>query len=323
MDVEPLRSDPSGRDLIGWGRHLPAVRWPGNARVAVSIVVNYEEGSEYSIVDGDRAGEQTAELGSRMPADRRDIAVESTFDYGSRAGIWRLQRIIDRAGVPATVFGTAIALQRHPEVAQWLSESIHEPCPHGLRWEDPWALSEDDERAHMRDTVDWFRTMFGSAPRGWYCRYGPSERTRRLLLEHGGFLYDSDSYSDDVPYFVQSELRATPHVVVPYSLATNDIRFVSGSGPYNPRDFFELLRGSLDYLLSEPDGSARMMSVGLHCRIAGQPGRAVAVRDFIDYATQQDNVWIARREDIAAHWLANCAPVPPPVTPPQTKEQPC
>lgn len=290
------------RDHLGYGRHVPKVFWPGGARVALSLVLNWEEGSEYSVAYGDGRNEGLAEIPYAMDNRYRDLAAESVYEYGSRAGIWRIQRMFDEYDVKCTFFGAAVAFERAPEVSQWLREAGHEPCSHGYRWEEHWLLSRDEERDHIRAAIEVIEKATGQRPQGWYCRYGPSVNTRELLVEEGGFVYDSDAYNDDLPYF--TEVKGRRHLVVPYSFTHNDASFTLGNA-HTAQDWFNLLKSSLDYLWDEGATHPRMMSVGIHSRWIGQPGRAAALRDFIDYAKNKGQVWIPRRIDIANHWLEN------------------
>lgn len=297
------QQQPAGpaRDLVGYGRRLPQVTWPGGATVAVNLVVNYEEGSEYSHSDGDQRNDSIAEVDYPFPQDTRDLAKESMYEYGSRVGIWRLLRLFDELDVRATMFACAVAFERNPEVAQAAREAGHDLLAHGWRWEEHWTLGRDTEEQHIRKAVESFRGTWGQAPSGWYCRYGPSVHTRELVVQHGGFLYDSDAYNDDLPYYVTVE--GTRHLVVPYSLTYNDIQ-----GDRSPALFLDYLKRGLDELWYEGDaGYPKMMSIGLHPRLIGQAARANALREFIEYAQAKGGVWFARREDIARHWLENAS----------------
>jgi peptidoglycan/xylan/chitin deacetylase (PgdA/CDA1 family) len=292
----------SDRDFVGYGRTPPAIEWPGGATVALNFAINYEEGSERSHAFGDGRNEGLAELVREFPAEVRDFAAESVYEYGSRAGIWRLARLFDERAVPVTLFAAAVALERNPAVGAWIAEREHDVCAHGWRWEEQWALSRDEEKRHIALAVESIAESCGARPVGWYCRYGPSAQTRELLVEHGGFLYDSDSYADDLPY--QVVVLGQSHVVVPYTFAYNDVRYVAGAGFGGPSDFVDLCRRALDELRREgAEGSPKMMSIGLHPRWSGQAGRASGLREFLDYAMSTKDVWIARRRDIAAWWL--------------------
>jgi peptidoglycan/xylan/chitin deacetylase (PgdA/CDA1 family) len=290
------------RDFVGYGRTPPAAPWPGDARIAISLVLNYEEGSEQSVPDGYAMGEGVAEIVRQQQQGLRDLAIESMYEYGSRAGVWRLLDLFDRNRVKATLFACAVAVERNPELAAYLATAQHEICCHGYRWEEVFALSEDEERRHIALAVESLQRSTGRRPLGWYCRYGPSERTRRLLAQEGGFEYDSDSYADDLPYF--DTAGGARWCVVPYALDTNDIKFWRAPSFGNAGQFFDYLKDSFDCLYAEGERAPRMMSVGLHCRIAGRPGRAVAVERFIRYALSHERVWFASRLDIARAWKA-------------------
>ena len=288
------------RDFVGSGRTPPRAPWPDGARIALSLVLNYEEGSEQAIPDGDPRGEGLGEYARAQEEGQRDLAMESMFEYGSRVGVWRLLDIFDRHGVPATVFACAMAVERNPEVASYLRDAEHEVCCHGYRWEDVSALGEELEREHIRLAVESLERTIGRRPLGWYCRYGPSVHTRRLVIEEGGFEYDSDSYADDLPFLV--EVGGRPWCVVPYTLDANDMKFWRPPGFGTAGDFFDYLRDSFDTFYREGSTTPKMMSVGLHCRIAGRPGRAPAVERFVEYAKGHPGVWFARRLDIARAW---------------------
>ena len=288
------------RDYIGHGRHVPKVAWPNHARVAVNLVVNYEEGSEYAHPAGDAQNDGLTELAWNLEPSIRDLAVESVYEYGSRAGIWRIQRLFDEYDIKCTFFAAAVALERNREVAAWLREAGHEPCSHGWRWEEMWRLSRDDEKQHMQWAIESFQETCGQRPLGWYCRYGPSVNTRELVVEDGGFVYDSDAYNDDLPYYV--EVNGTQHLIVPYTFTYNDARFFVPQGYASPADFLDQCKRGLDYLWDEGATHPRMMSIGLHPRIIGQAGRMSALKEFIEHALGKGNVWFARRIDIATWW---------------------
>src|SRR5215213_2800468 len=278
------------RDYIGYGRCIPQVQWPDGARIALSLVLNWEEGSEYSHPAGDDRNEGLAEIPYAMDPQYRDLCAESVYEYGSRAGIWRIQRLFDEFDVKCTFFGCAVAFERNPEVSKWLQGAGHEPCCHGWRWEEVWKLSREEEKAHMQAAIESMEQTCGERPRGWYCRYGPSVNTRELLVEEGGFVYDSDAYNDDLPYF--TEVKGTRHLIVPYTLTYNDGRYVLSQGYGSPTDFFDYCRRGLDELRREGEaGTPKMMSVGLHPRWAGQAGRASGLREFIEYGLECGDVW--------------------------------
>lgn len=296
---------PSPRNLVGYGPDAPHVHWPNHASVALNIVVNYEEGSETSYPAGDGRNEGLGELpGSPMGLGYRDLAVESVYEYGSRSGIWRLLRLFDEFAVKVTFFASAVALERNPTVGHRIREAGHEACAHGWRWNESWTLTRDQERRQIAWAIESIRQACGERPLGWYCRYGPSVHTRELLVEEGGFVYDSDAYNDDLPYFVT--VAGKRHLVVPYSLATNDGGFVRPVGFARPSDYFDRQRRALDVLRREgAAGRPKMMSVGLHPRWVGQAARASALRDFVEYALGTGDVWVARRIDVAQWWLTH------------------
>jgi len=290
------------RDLVGYGRNTPRGRWPNGARLAISLVLNYEEGSERSFAAGDPDQETGTEWGQYpYPPDVANLAMESIYEYGSRVGIWRILDVVDAREVPLTFFACAQALELNPAVAEYLRDSRHEVCSHGYRWEEVFRLSESEEAEHIALAVQSFERTVGRRPVGWYCRYGPSERTRELITKHGGFLYDSDAYNDDSPYFV--ECLGERRLVLPYTPDNNDFRFWQANGPATASALTEYLKDSFDELYREAKTTPRMMSFGLHPRMIGRPGRIRALRDFIDYASDHDEVWFATREDIARAWL--------------------
>ncbi len=296
------------RDLSGYGATPPDPRWPGGARLALQLVVNYEEGSEYTLLDGDgRIETGLAEApGGRTPTGVRDLAMESMYEYGSRVGFWRLLRLFTERQVPITVFACAVALERNPAVARAIVEAGFDVCCHGWRWIEHFQLSEAEEREHIRRAVKSLTRTTGSRPLGWYCRYGPSVNTRRLLVEEGGFLYDSDAYNDELPYWVTTAGR--PHLVVPYTLDANDGKFCTPAGIGTGEEFFSYLRDAFDVLYAEGAMSPKMMSVGLHCRLSGRPARTQGLARFLDHVRRHDRVWICRRIDIARHWIAQHRP---------------
>ena len=289
------------RHFVGYGARPPTPDWPHNARIAVNFVINVEEGSEPSLGDGDGFSESnlTEVPASPVPRGERDLGAESMFEFGSRVGFWRLHRIFTELGVPATAFACARALERNPEIAAAIRDSHWDVCAHGLRWTEHFRLDESEERAQIAQAVRSIEASTGSRPLGWYCRYAPSVNTRRLLVEHGGFKYDSDAYNDELPYWRDVDGHA--HLVVPYSLTHNDTRFVRGAISTG-QAFFEYLREAFDYLYAEGADTPRMMSIGLHCRIVGHPGRASGVRKFVEYVLSHSDVWICRRDQIAEHW---------------------
>ena len=288
------------RDFIGYGRRAPRNRWPNDARVAISLVINYEEGSEYSHPNGDNRNDGLGEVIYTMDPAYRDLAVESVFEYGTRAGIWRLERLLSKYRLPATFFACAVALERNPEVAAWLKEAGHEPCSHGWRWEEVWALSREEEREHIKMAIESIKMTTGMRPQGWYCRYGPSVHTRELLVEEGGFVYDSDIYNDDIPYYV--DVNGKRHLVVPYSFTYNDGKFGLTPSYGSPHDFLDNLKRGFDTLWDEGVTHPRMMSIGLHPRLIGQASRINALEEFIGYTLDKGGAWYCRRIDIANWW---------------------
>ena len=291
------------RDFVGYADSPPNPKWPNDARLALNIVINYEEGSEYNQVDKDgRVETRTGESpGGRMPAGKRDMAYESMFEYGSRVGFWRIYRLLKERNMPATMFGCALALERNPAVVRATMDSKFDICCHGWRWEEHFNMIEAQEREHIARAISSIEKLTGERPLGWYCRFGPSDVTRRLLVEHGGFLYDSDAYNDELPYWVR--VGGNPHLVIPYTLDTNDSKFNTPAGFATGHDFYDYLTDAFDLLYAEGARHPKMMSVGLHCRVAGRPARAAGFARFLDHVQKHDKVWVCRRIDIAKHWL--------------------
>lgn len=290
------------RDLEGYGRDAPDPGWPGGARIAVQVVVNYEEGGESSILHGDAASEAfLSEIVGAVPwPGMRHMNMESIYEYGARAGFWRLWRLLTARKVPVTVFGVASALERSPTQVAAMQEADWEIASHGLKWIDYRDVPAAEERAHLVEAIRIHRRVTGERPLGWYTGR-TSVNTTRLVMEEGGFLYSSDSYADDLPYWVQGPRG--PHLVVPYTLDSNDMRFATPQGFNSADQFFAYLRDTFDILYAEGKaGSPKMMSIGLHCRLAGRPGRAAALERFLDHVAAHDGVWLARRIDIARHW---------------------
>ena len=301
------------RDLIGYGRNPPHARWPGGARIALQFVLNYEEGAESCVLDGDPAAETfLSEIVGAQAFPMRHMSMESLYEYGSRAGLWRVLRTFERRRLPLTIFAVAAAVRRNPEAAAAFKELGHEIACHGLRWISYQHADAATERAHMREAIETLQQIFGAAPLGWYTGRD-SPQTRRLVVEHGGILYDSDSYADDLPYWVRvvagegASRREQRHLVVPYALDTNDMRFATPQGFNSGAQFFDYLRAAFDSLYAEGDPAGldrpKMLSVGLHCRLVGRPGRIVALEQFLDHVLRHDGVWICRRIDIARHWI--------------------
>jgi allantoinase len=299
------QTDKYPRDMIGYGRQVPHANWPGQARIAVQFVLNYEEGSENTVLHGDPASEQfLSEIVGAAAYPTRHMSMESIYEYGSRAGVWRILREFEKRQLPLTVFGVAMALQRNPDVTQALIELGHEIACHGWRWIHYQSMDIETERAHMRAAVAIFRELTGAAPQGWYTGRD-SPNTRQLVVEHGGFAYDSDYYGDDLPFWTDVTLAdgsQQPHLIVPYTLDSNDMRFATPQGFNTSEHFFQYLKDSFDVLYQEGEEAPKMLSIGMHCRLLGRPGRFVALQRFLDYVQSHERVWICRRLDIAEHW---------------------
>jgi putative urate catabolism protein len=301
------------RDLKGYGRYPPHPRWPGGARIALQFVLNYEEGAENCVLDGDAASEVfLSDIVNAQAFPMRHMSMESLYEYGARAGLWRVLRAFERRDLPLTIFAVATAVRRHPEAAAAFQELGHEIACHGLRWISYQQVDEAKERADMAEAIATLSEIFGAAPLGWYTGRD-SPQTRRLVVEHGGLLYDADSYADDLPYWTRVAVgsggarREVPHLVVPYALDTNDMRFATVQGFNSGTQFFDYLQAAFDTLYAEGDpgglDAPKMLSIGLHCRLAGRPGRIAALERFLDYVLQHEQVWICRRVDIARHWI--------------------
>lgn len=306
------------RDLVGYGRQPPHPRWPGGARIALQFVLNFEEGAENCVLDGDPASEVfLSEIVNAQAFPMRHMSMESLYEYGSRAGLWRVLRTFERHHLPLTVFAVAAAVRRHAEAAAAFKELGHEIACHGLRWISYQQVDVATERAHMAEAIEILRDTFGAAPLGWYTGRD-SPQTRRLVVEHGGLVYDSDSYADDLPYWTEVAVGAASnqpgaahlvsHLVVPYALDTNDMRFATAQGFNSGAQFYDYLTAAFDTLYREGDPNGldqpKMLSIGLHCRLAGRPGRITALEHFLEYVLQRQDVWICRRIDIARHWIA-------------------
>ena len=286
--------------MVGYGARPPHPQWPKDAQLALQFVLNYEEGAENAIIHGDSGSETfLSEIIGAQSFTNRHMSMESLYEYGSRAGLWRLLRIFRERGIKLTIFGVAMALQRHPEAVAAMLEDGHEIASHGWRWISYQDMNEATEREHLIRAVETIKELTGSTPMGWYTGRD-SPNTRKLLVEHGGFLYDSDSYADDLPYWVR--VNDQSHLVVPYTLDNNDMRFATAQGFNSGEQFYTYLKDSFDVLYQEGEESPKMMSVGLHCRLAGKPGRAAALMRFLDYVQGHDKVWICQRVEIAQHW---------------------
>lgn len=291
------------RDLIGYGPHPPKADWPGGARLAVQFVLNYEEGGENCVLHGDPASETfLSEIINAKPFQgARHMSMESIYEYGSRVGVWRIFKLFQEKKIPLTLFGVAMALERNPAVAEAAMEAGYEICSHGYRWIDYHGVPEDVEREHIAKAVQIIKRLTGKTPAGWYTGR-TSENTRRLVVEHGGFIYDADDYNDDLPYW--TKVNDSPQLIVPYTLDTNDMRFASPQGFNSGEQFFTYLKDCFDALYEEGEETPRMMSVGLHCRIIGRGGRIKSLERFLDYVQSHKDVWCCRRIDIANHWRA-------------------
>ena len=296
------------RDLVGYGRTPPDPRWPGGARIAVQVVINYEEGGENCILHGDAASEAFLSeiVGAPAWPGQRHMNMESIYEYGSRAGVWRVWRMFTERALPVTVYGVATAMARNPEVVAAMKEAEWEIASHGLKWIEYKDFSRAEEKAHLDEAIRIHAQVTGARPLGWYTGRS-SENTLDLVMEEGGFLYSSDAYADDLPYWVTGPNG--PFLVIPYTLDTNDMRFATPQGFNSGDQFLTYLKDSFDFLYAEGEaGSPKMLSIGLHCRLVGRPGRAAALARFLDYAAAKPGVWFARRIDIARHWHAQHAP---------------
>jgi allantoinase len=301
-----MSRDSYPRDLVGYGRTPPHPQWPRKARIALQFVLNYEEGGEASVLHGDAASEQfLSEIVGAQAYPARHLSMESMYEYGSRVGVWRILREFEKRKLPLTVFGVAMALERHPEATSAFVELGHEIASHGWRWIHYQNVDEKTEAAHLRTATQIIRRMTKNAwPLGWYTGRD-SPNTRRLVVEHGGYEYDSDYYGDELPFWVDvetSKSKRVRHLVVPYTLDANDMRFATPQGFNTAEQFFTYLRDSFDVLYREGKDAPRMMSVGMHCRLLGRPGRFRALQRFLDHVEKHDRVWVCRRIDIARHW---------------------
>ena len=294
---------PYPRDLVGYGATPPHAQWPGDARIAVQFVINYEEGGENAIYHGDPAAEAflTDLIGAQPISGMRHMNIESLFDYGSRAGFWRLHRAFTSRNIPLTVYAVAMAIERNPEAVAGMLSADWEIATHGYRWIDYQFVAESVEQEHIAKAIEIHTKATGSRPLGWY-QGRCSPNTHRLVVEEGGFIYNADSYADDLPYWDNS--YGKPQLIVPYAFDSNDMKFASTAGFNSGDQFYTYLRDSFDVLYREGETRPRMMSIGLHCRLTGRPGRVAALERFLDYAAGHERVWFARRIDIARHWIA-------------------
>ncbi|MDW6005380.1 allantoinase PuuE [Vibrio mangrovi] len=297
------------RDYIGYGRdQVPDAQWPGQARVALQFVLNYEEGGENCVLHGDDHAETfLSEIFGAEPYPERHMSMESLYEYGSRVGVWRILNEFRKRDLPLTIFGIATALQRNPEVTKAIVEADHEIVCHGLKWIHYQNMHIDQERQHMRDALDIIENLTGKRPIGWYTGRD-SPNTRQLVAEQEGLLYDSDYYGDDLPFWTRVEGQEEPHLVIPYTLDTNDMRFASPYGFSHGDEFFQYLKDHFDCLYEEGKEKPKMMSIGMHCRVLGKPSRFMALKKFLDYVQSHEKVWIAKREDIARHWIEKHPP---------------
>ena len=291
------------RNMVGYGSKGPKVKWPNNARIALQIVLNYEEGAENCIINGDKHSEVfLSEIIGAQPVKGRHINMESLYEYGSRSGFWRLHKLFQEKKIPITIFGVGMALEKNPEICKAIKDANYEVASHGWRWIDYQSVKKSEEKKHMKLVIKKIKEIFGERPLGWYTgRCSPN--TRDLVFEEGGFLYDSDSYSDDLPYW---EIRKKKkQLIIPYTLDNNDMRFVSNQGFNTGDHFFSYLKDSFDALYEEGKTNPKMMSVGLHCRLVGRPGRVQSLKRFLEYVLSHEDVWICKRIDIAKHWIKN------------------
>jgi len=303
-----MTNDTYPRDLVGYGREVPFADWPNGAHLAVQFVLNYEEGGESCILDGDPASESLLSeiVGAQPWPGQRNLNMESLYEYGSRAGFWRLWRMFTERGMTLTVYGVALAMARNPEAVAAMKEADWEIASHGLRWLEYKDFSKEEERRHIAECVRLHTEVTGSRPLGIY-QGKPSANTLNLVMEEGGFVYSADSYADELPYYVEGPKG--PHLIVPYTLDANDMRFATPQGFNSGDQFYTYLKDSFDVLMAEgAAGSPKMMSIGLHCRLVGRPGRAAALGRFLDYVASHEKAWVCRRIDIANHWRTRHPP---------------
>ena len=291
------------RDLIGYGSNLPKVEWPNKARIAVQIVLNYEEGAENCVLNGDKNSEVfLSEIIGAQPIKGRHMNMESLYEYGSRVGFWRLHNLFQEKKIPITIFGVGMALEKNPEICKAIIEADYEVASHGWRWIDYQNIKKSEEKKHMQLAIKAHTKIFGKRPDGWYTgRCSPN--TRDLVMEDGGFLYDSDSYSDDLPFWESRNKKK--QLIIPYTLDNNDMRFATSQGFNTGDHFYSYLKDSFDTLYEEGRTNPKMMSVGLHCRLIGKPGRIQSLKKFLDYIQKHEDIWVCKRVDIAKHWIKN------------------
>ena len=291
------------RDMVGYGSKKIEVKWPNNAKIALQIVLNYEEGAENCVLHGDKSSEIfLSEIIGAQPIERRHINMESIYEYGSRRGFWRIHELFQEKKIPITIFGVGMALERNQDVCDAIKKANYEVASHGWRWIDYQNVPKAKEKKHMKLAIQSIKKIFGQRPLGWYTgRCSPN--TRDLVMEEGGFLYDSDSYSDDLPYWEMR--RGKKQLIVPYTLDNNDMRFATNQGFNSGDQFYTYLKDSFDTLYAEGNVYPKMMSIGLHCRLIGRPGRIQSLRRFLDYILKYNDIWICKRIDIAKHWIKN------------------
>mgnify|MGYP000353792416 CR=1 FL=1 len=302
------------RDYAGYGRaNVPKVEWPNQARIALQFVLNFEEGGENCVLHGDEHAETfLSEIFGAQPFKDRHMSMESLYEYGSRNGVWRILNEFEKRGLPLSVFAIATALKRNPEVAKAFVEGGHEIVCHGLKWIHYQEMSIEEERQHMQEALQMIKEVTGVTPLGWYTGRD-SPNTRTLVAEQSQLQYDSDNYGDDLPYWVEvphheDKTKTKPHLIIPYTLDCNDMRFASPYGFSHGEEFFQYLKDSFDCLYAEGERTPKMMSIGMHCRTLGKPARFMALKKFLDYVQSHDGVWVARRDDIAKHWIAHHPP---------------
>ena len=294
------------RDMTGYGKESIHPNWPNKAKIAVQFVLNYEEGGENSILHGDDASETFLSeiIGAKAYQGARHMSMESLYEYGSRSGVWRILRLFEEFDIPITIFAVGLAIARNRQLADYLVDHNYDICAHGFRWIDYQFIEEEVEREHIKDCISILTEFLGKRPEGWYTGRN-SPNTRKLIIEEGGFLYDSDAYDDDLPYWANEFDTDSKHLIIPYTLDVNDMRFASPQGFNSGDQFFNYLKDSFDALYKEGETSPKMMSIGMHARILGRPGRIMAMRKFLEYISTFDNVWLCSRREIADHWYKN------------------
>ena len=305
--VQQIRNTPYPRDMVGYAAQPPQANWPGGARIAVQFVLNYEEGGESHVAHGDAGSEQfLSEIIGAASYPERHLSMDSIYEYGSRAGFWRIQHEFARRGLPLTVFGVAMALARNPQVVEAIKQHNYDVVSHGMRWVHYQNIDVETERLHMAQALAVLKSLFGTTPMGWYTGRD-SPRTRQLLAEFDCIQYDSDYYGDDLPFWTtltNAQGQSRPHLIVPYTLDTNDMKFAAPAGFNHAEQFYQYLKDAFDVLYAEGETAPKMLSIGMHCRLLGRPARFKALQQFLDYIQRHDKVWVCRRDDIARHWYA-------------------